>query len=128
MLTVVLGVSATPQPINFTEAQRLPPTSNVFVNSSLYGLVSTWSLDSMPMAPPLFNETNGLPLQSRETVFVVSYSCQERRLKSPFSLIITVIAADYALIAGGYTAVIWIAYLIEKRQKARIFKICTQAN
>jgi len=68
---------------------------------------------------PPFDETNGFPLEPGEAVFVISYSCTLRQLKSPVSLIVTVIAADYALIVGGYSLVTWLAMFLEKRRENR---------
>jgi hypothetical protein len=116
-----------PEPSNFAKVEQLPPTYNVFVNSSRYEMLSTWTTDFMQYVggspptnttnAPLFNETNGLPLQPNETTIVVSYPCQQRIIKSPLSFIVTIIAADYALVMGGYKIVVWIALRFEKRRR-----------
>src|SRR5271170_246922 len=62
-----------PEPSNFAKVEQLPPTYNVFVNSSRYEMLSTWTMDFIQYVggspptnitnAPLFNDTNGLPLQ-----------------------------------------------------------------
>ena len=113
-----------PEPSNFAKVEQLPPTYNVFVNSSRYEMLSTWTTDFIQIVggspptnttnAPLFNETN---LQPNETIFVVSYPCQQRIIKSPLSFIVTIVAADYALVMGGYKIVVWIALRFEKRRR-----------
>jgi hypothetical protein len=106
---------------DFSVSETLPFTNNIFVNSSLYQIA--WSTGTESLYPPsfwqvpAFNNTKNFPLTTNETVFIQSYLCEQRRLKSPFSLFITVVVADYALIAGAYNFAIWIAVIIEKRQK-----------
>lgn len=114
------GDTLQPLPSDFAEIQQIPPTYNVFVNSSQYGLLSNWIETFLSIVggtnettPPPFE--TGLPLSPSETVFIISYSCQQRVLKPPLSLIFTVIAADYPLILGGYQIIKWIALRIEKR-------------
>jgi hypothetical protein len=95
-------------------------TYNIFVNETLYEDMASWIVSLVhgyddPF--PAFDETNGLPMEPAQTFLVASYSCTQRQLKSPVSLIITVIAADYALIVGGYSFVKWIAMFLETRRR-----------
>jgi hypothetical protein len=106
---------------NFTTSKTFPTTNNVFINPSLYEIArNAKTSDFLPASfygVPNFNETKDLPLTENETVFVQSYLCEQRRLKSPFSLLITVLVADYALIIGAYNLVLMIARIIEKSRK-----------
>jgi hypothetical protein len=111
--------------IDWTQAKLYSPTSNVFVNSSLYQAAR----DASPrlyfpnwqpsyFGVPEFNETDALPQKANESIVLVqSYLCQQRKLKHPLNLLLTVLAADYALIVGGYGLVVLIASLIQKRRK-----------
>lgn len=63
--------------------------------------------------PPL-NDTNRL--QQTGVLFLKSYSCVERQLKGWVSVIISVIAANYALISVPYTILIWTAGRFQKRR------------
>jgi hypothetical protein len=106
---------------DFSVSETLPSTNNIFVNSSLYQIAwntGTKSLQSpSSWQVPAFSNSKNLPLTTNETVFIQSYLCEQRRLKSPFSLFITVVVADYALITGAYNFVLLIAVIIEKRRK-----------
>jgi len=113
--------------IDFSGAESVPSTYNIFVNSTLYqsalrmmayGL--TQSYDNGSFADVGLNlpvlKADDFPLVFNETVLVQSYYCQQRRLKQPASLLATLLAADYVLIIGGYKLVTWIAELVEKRR------------
>jgi hypothetical protein len=113
-----------PESSEFYPAVQLPSTYNIFVNETGYdnmiSFVFAWFesfTGDLPANIPTFHQTSELPLEPNETSFVVSYSCNERQLKSPVSLVITVIAADYALIVGGYSIVKWIGMFLEKRRE-----------
>jgi len=127
-------ISATEYPgygqesINWSNSTSFPPTNNIFVNSSLYQIVrdTRSNLYQPNFQPgfygiPEFNETDVYPLHAnKSTVLVQSYYCQQRQLKRPLNLLLTVLGADYALIVGGYTLVVLIASLIEKGRKEGI--------
>ena len=104
--------------------------SNIFANETLYqnyltyvhnlytlrnmstqpastGYIQTWLWNSLLFFTPI----------PSDTMFLQSYSCQQRVLKSPVNFLISVIAADYALIVGAYSLTIWVAGSIQKRQK-----------
>jgi hypothetical protein len=104
-----------PQTSNFYPAVQLPPTYNFLVNETMYQDMTAFINPNFVC--PAFIESNGLPLKPNETNFFISYSCNERQLKSPVSLIITVIAANYPLVIGGWSIVKWIALYLEKRRK-----------
>ena len=115
--TSIQDMADTPFAVN----KQLPPTYNIFVNETLYedmtAFLLNWTGLDNTFPLPSFDEKNGFPLEPSETFLVVSYSCTQRQLKSPVSLIVTVIAADYALIVGGYSIVKWIAMFLETRRK-----------
>ena len=124
-----VGGISQPRPVKVKKPSHLGSTYNIFSTRSRYELVSNWTNQSLGASIPLFNKSNGFAMpQSHETVFVVSYSCQERRLKSPLIFIITVFAADFALITGGYNVAIWIAVRIEERQNRSIVILAIRAN
>jgi hypothetical protein len=118
--------------LNFSNPAVFPPTNNIFVNASLYKMVrdSTFyipymdgTLNASSNGVPEFNNTNFFPLKANDSVVLSqSYYCQQRRLKHPINLLLTVIAADYALIVGGYTLTVFIASLIEKARKEGILQ------
>jgi len=117
------------QPVEFKKSSHMASTSSIFTDRSRYELVSNWTNQSLGASVPLFNKSNGLPLlPSHETAFVVSYACQERRLKAPLILIITVFVADFAFITGGYNLAIWIGVRFEELQKGSIIVLAIRAN
>jgi len=63
-------------------------------------------------------------LQPVDTTFLQSYFCQQRNLKSGITLLIAVVAADYAFIVGAYSLVIWGAGLFQKKQNDGNSPIC----
>jgi hypothetical protein len=103
--------------LNLSGAELYPATNNIFDNSTLYeltlGMIS--SFQDMNLDPPI--SSNDFPLQPNQTVLVQSYNCQVRELKQPASLLITLIAADYVLIVGGYKLITWIAGYLERRRE-----------
>jgi hypothetical protein len=108
-----------PEIPTITNASVSTSTNNIFVNSVLYeNSKETISTDSF-LPIPAFNSSSGLfPLQQDDSVVLSqSYYCQKRQPKGALNLFITVIAADYALIMGGYTLVVFIASWIEKRRQ-----------
>jgi hypothetical protein len=102
--------------LNLSGAELYPSTNNIFENSTLYDLTLTMlsAFEDVSLDPPI---NSNFPLAPNQTVLVQSYSCQVRELKQPASLLITLIAADYVLIFGGYKLVTWTAGYLEKRRK-----------
>lgn len=93
-----------------------PSAGNIFVNATLYqdnlayfSKTPYFSYNELSNLLPLPEFT---PLQPVDTVFLQSYSCEQRRLKTGISLLISVVVADYALIVGGYSLVMFIAGMI----------------
>lgn len=108
--------------IVFSSPTTYPPTNNIFLNSTLFHIYSSIAQNTiLPMLnltlgelvfPTTRDDVQDLP----ETTFVQNYLCTERRLKSPLSFLISVIAADYAFIMGGYSLIIFVAELVQKHR------------
>lgn len=94
-------------------------TNNIFINQSLFRIYSSYLNNTiMPVliqlgyANPL---PEFLPLDSDNILkpvnmsFVRSYSCLQRQLKGGLSVVVSVLVADYAFIAGAYTLVVFCA-------------------
>ena len=103
-----------------------PPTNNIYVNQTLFEIFSDYFNSTIvPLflkfgitpPPPILLDDN-TRLKPIETTLLRSYSCAQRQPKSPISLIISVIAADYALIAGAYTITLYIAGQFQKKKDA----------
>lgn len=108
--------------VNFLQANAYLPTNNLFVNATLLNLYESFFRNSIlpyfnsslpELTPPL-----GVDRFMENATFLRSYSCVQRQLKAPGSLIISVIVADYALIVGAYNLVILFAGMIEKRRRS----------
>jgi hypothetical protein len=102
--------------------------SNIFVNSSLFEIYASYLNNTIAplLAVPLSDWTpdpydvaglTNATIQEVDTTFIRSYSCLERKIKAPISLIVQVITADYAFIALPYGFIISIAVLFEKRRR-----------
>ena len=100
--------------------------ANIFVDQVLYenyleylrNLESdSFYIQLTNASSPVIPSTTFTPLQPVNTTFRQTYSCQQRQLKSGANFLISVIAADYAFIVGGYSLIIWIAGAIQKRRK-----------
>lgn len=99
-------------------------TNNIFVNKTLYRNYLDYYESSTPLGQAFTaQEAAGLissfiPLQPIDTMFLQTYSCQQRQLKSGTSLILALVVADYPFIVGGFSLVIWVAATFwQKRQK-----------
>lgn len=62
------------------------------------------------------SETNRL--NETDESFLRTYSCLKRERKGALEGLVSVLAADYALFFGAYTAVIWIAAWIQKGRRS----------
>jgi hypothetical protein len=103
-----------------------PSSINIFNNKTLFEIYNTYLRDTiLPFlqlsAPnltiPAFlpvNESN--QLQPVDTAILRSYTCAQRQLKGWGSLAISVLVADYALIGGPYTVLIFIMGRLQKRR------------
>lgn len=104
-------------------------SSNPFVNGTLFdsynGFMRTVAL------PYIFG--NGTPytmdpsatigpenqLQSSMLPFLQTYTCSQRQLKGWLSLLVSVVAADVALILGAYNLFIFVATYLQKRSEGK---------
>jgi hypothetical protein len=108
--------------VDFSKPTSYPVTNNIFINETLFEIYSSYLRTvilpllnySLPEFSPIGADNHLKPV---ETTFGRSYSCSERQLKTPLNFLISVLAADYVLIIGVYRLVIFIAALVQKRQK-----------
>lgn len=113
------GIPNTSSPIFYTS------TNNIFVNQTLFGIYSSYlntilslfNSSELGFPPPEF-----LPLDSNNslrptaTSFLRSYSCWQRQSKPWFSAAVSVIVADYAFMALGYSLVVMTASWWQKNR------------
>jgi hypothetical protein len=111
---------------NLSSPTTLPSTNNIFINDSLYKIYFSYLKNTViPMLGsnlgPKINKIGAHPLTNEtefpEMTLIKSYSCLEKRIKSAVSLIVSVIAADYALIMSAYGIAIYIAAFIQTRRQ-----------
>lgn len=100
---------------DFSEAE------NIFVNPTLYQNYLEFVLEPYPTSDRVKWNSKLDPFSAMQpngrTGFFQSYTCQQRQLKSPVNLIIYVITADYAFLVGGFSLIVFVAGLIQKRRK-----------
>ena len=98
-------------------------TNNIFVNSTLFSIYSSYLTDILSLVPG-FLPPEFLPvdsnssLQPTATVFLRSYSCMQRQLQPWTNAVISVLVADYVFITGGYHLVLTVATWWQKRRNA----------
>ena len=105
---------------NLTDPYVYPSTTNPFVNETLYQNFLAFYENLDPPSEYLGNLLpfpDFTPLQPVDTMFQLSYSCEQLRLKSGVSLLISIIAADYAFIVGGYSLLMCLAGNLQKRKE-----------
>ena len=113
-----ITVPNNPQPIPFSS------NHNIFVNTTLFEIYFQYfNRTIIPLSqklgftlpnPVILNNDNRLtPV---ETTLLRSYSCSKRQPKSPVSLIVSVITADYAFIIGGYQLILYITGWFQRRK------------
>ena len=108
----------TPQALpNFTSPVYYSSTNNIFVNDTLFSIYSFYLRNTVVPFLQKYEPTlvlpSFLPLDSKNSLkpidmsFVRSYSCLERRIKGWVSAAVSVLVADYALIVGAYSLVLF---------------------
>lgn len=114
-------VANNPLPVTYAS------TNNVFVNETLFNIYSIYIQETiLPIIQsfgsdislfqwlvPLNNITR---LYTTETTFLRTYSCSKREKKVWVSLLISVVAADYALIVGTYRLFLFIMGWNQRRK------------
>jgi hypothetical protein len=122
---------------NFSDPIQYPATNNIFINDTLFGNYSDYLRNTLlpisarfsgyPSIPPFLpiNESNRL--EPISISFLTTYSCTETQLKGWVSVIISVLVADYALITGAYTFIVWISGPFKKDTPAGEL-LANQAN
>jgi len=108
---------------DFSKVRSYAPTNNIFYNDTLFTIYSTYLLKTFA---PLMNatapaagfapltETNRI--NATETSFKRSYTCNVRRWKAPLTALVSILVAQYTLIRGGYSIVIFVATWFQKRK------------
>jgi hypothetical protein len=106
-------------------------TTNIFVNDTLFQVYSSYLREIVSSFGYFYDDSDLLPdagflplnlsnrLQPVDTPIYQTYSCSRRQLKGTFSLIISVLASDYALLAALYTLVIYVGGLLQRRKDVR---------
>jgi hypothetical protein len=110
----------------FTNPLAYSSKNNIFMNDTLFEIYSSYLRNTIvPVVNKLGNGLSVpefLPLDNNNTLRPLdqslfrSYPCLQRRLKGWPALIITILAADYPLVIGGYTLVIWVVIWWQKRK------------
>jgi hypothetical protein len=119
--SVSYGISGS---VDFSSPTFHTSANNIFVNNTLFQSYSSYlrnvilestffQLSYLPDFLPLSNTNSLKPI---DTPIYRTYSCSKRQLKGWFSVLISVLAADYALLAGLYTIVIYITGKFQKRK------------
>ena len=89
-----------------------PTTNNIFVNGTLFDVYYSYLSNTvlplfratLPAFTPL-SETNKMSLN--DVSLQLLYSCTDLQLKSSQNLVISIIVADWALISGAFTIVLF---------------------
>jgi len=109
----------------------LPSSNNIFTNGTLFEIYYRYlqatvipflRMSAPNLTMPVFlpvNDSNRL--EPVDTLILRSYACTQRQLKGWESFVISVLVADYALIGGAYTILI---FIIGRWQKRRDQSIC----
>jgi hypothetical protein len=107
--------------INLAEPVFYSSTNNIFVNSTLFSIYSSYLTDLLSIVPGLARP-EFLPLDSKNslqltaTTFLRSYSCTQRQFQPFINAAVSVLVADYVFIAGGYSLVVTVARWWQKRR------------
>lgn len=116
-------------PLSAADNTTLPSTNNIFINPDLFQIYASYlnktvtallnnSLENWtPDSSNIVNLTEQNTINATDTTIYLSYSCVERRRKSPLNFVISIISADYPLIHGPYVVIIWIAAALMKRRR-----------
>lgn len=127
-----LGQTATtvyPQALNYDNSVQYSSENNIFVNETLFEIYSSYLKESILPLLRLMRPGLTLPeflplddnnrLQPIDISLLRSYSCLERQLKGWASATISILVADYALIAGPYKLFIFVAGWLQRRRHNR---------
>jgi hypothetical protein len=107
---------------NFAAPVKYPSRNNIFLNSTLRRIYSTFMNDTIL---PFLNKSHVAPFQPLEgqdlsampgqRTFVRSYGCTVRKLRQGFSAFIAVLVADYVLLSAGFKFFCIVAGMLQKR-------------
>lgn len=109
---------------DFTGDTQYSSANNIFVNDTLFQIYASYLNNTiLPLmkepSPAFLPLTRENSLQPKDVSLRLMYYCTELQIKAPGSLIISVSAADYALITGLYTFGIWVAKNLEAWKEKR---------
>jgi hypothetical protein len=120
--------------VNLSLPKSFNEMYNIFVNNTLFQIYQSYLRE---IVVPIFGEHLGLNRASNSSNYILpqfaslndtnqlqpvnetiyrEYSCAKRQIKSWFSLIISVFAANYAIIAGAYKILIFICEGFQKQK------------
>jgi len=116
-----------PQPLpnwyqlNFSQATLLPPTNNIFVNETLFGvyfdILNTTILPYLNLSTPNFTSiSHENQLKPRIVTFVRSYTCQVRRWKSILEAAVSIGESIYVLNVAAFAIFIFFASIFQNRR------------
>ena len=102
--------------------------NNIFVNNELFQIYSTYLREVIipaigPFSYPHDNVPEFMPLDETNRLYPTdtqlyrTYMCSRRQLKGWFSVLVSILAADYALLAALYTFAIYILGWLHKRKE-----------
>jgi hypothetical protein len=110
---------------DFLNSKSYLPVNNIFYNDTLFTIYSQYLIKTfisllnitspastaVPEFAPLtdINRANTM-----ETTFRRSYICSVRRWKAPLTALVSILVAQYALIRGGYSLVMFVATWFQK--------------
>jgi len=113
--------------LNFSSPFISDATYNIFVNDTLYQNYSSYLAERIfpylknDLGIPQNATVEFLPLSDTNRLHPVktsifrTYTCTKRQLKGWFSLLVSVFAADYALVGGAYSIFMCIASTIQEK-------------
>jgi hypothetical protein len=106
---------------NFSQPIQYTPTNNIFYNETLFSFYLDYlqntlfplnqvlgSFVAVNSLPPFLPIQDGNRIQPASVSIATTYSCTITQLKGWVSLLISVVVADWAFIAGVYAFFIWI--------------------
>lgn len=109
---------------------------NLFVNNEVLQNYNSFlmnvlfpfqGLDAARNLPPVMALNSTTRLFAVPTPFALTYSCSQRIIKGWLSLLISVLAADIALIIGAYNLFIFVAGYVQKR-RIKAGSMCVSGN
>jgi hypothetical protein len=113
---------------DFPKFKSYGSNNNIFINASLFDIYSTYlsktilpilGLPSLQFAP--LNAEN--KLQPTNVTFMMTYNCQLRQMKDPFTAFFSVITTVYVFTTAPFRLVIFIATYFKTRKSDQGFSL-----